>query len=613
MSFIKDIQVEISKVISDIYQVEMPAEELTINPTKKEFEGDYTLVVFPLVRQLKKAPPVIADELGKAIVEKIDFIVSYNVIKGFLNFELSTTLWKERLNSIDKLDDYGQLTANNQTVLIEFSSPNTNKPLHLGHIRNILLGWSTSQILKKAGYNVVKTQIVNDRGIAICKSMLAWEKYGEGKTPESTQTKGDHFVGDYYVLFETKFKEEYAAWQTTNVANMVFEKENKDGESKVNFFKSYKNKYFNEYSSLGKEAKSMLLKWEANDTQVRNMWETMNNWTYSGFGDTYKKLGVHFDSEYHESNTYLLGKEMVELGLSKGIFYQKDDNSVWIDLEPQGMDHKIVQRSDGTSVYVTQDLGTAHQRYADTNADKMVYVVADEQDYHFKVLFEILKQLEEPYADGLAHLSYGMVDLPTGKMKSREGTVVDADDLIDEVIAEARKSSEERGNVHVMSDEEYDDMLRKVGLAALKYFIIKVNPKKRMIFNPEESVDMQGTTGPYIQNAYVRIKSILRKAGDFESEYDTYPELNSFEKELMVLLLDYPDIIAQAALGYDPSMIANYLYVLAKNYHRFYHEVSILKAESEESKRFRLTLSSNVAKVLKSGLELLGIEVMDKM
>lgn len=613
MDFIKELQLNIKEVISSLYNVEFKPEELTINPTKKEFDGDYTLVVFSLVRQLKKAPPVIADELGKALVEHYDFIESYNVIKGFLNVSFSNDFWIEKLTRISSIENFGQFNENGKTVLVEFSSPNTNKPLHLGHVRNILLGWSTAQILEKAGYKVIKTQIVNDRGIAICKSMLAWLKFGNGETPQSNGNKGDHFVGAFYVLFETKFKEEYNNWQDTNQANHIFEAEQKEDQTKEIFFKSYKNRYFNEYSQLGKEAKDMLLKWEAQDKEIRDIWEKMNAWTYEGFAKTYDELGVNFDSLYYESDTYLLGKDIVESGIKEGVFYKEEDGSVWIDLENKGMDKKIVLRSDGTSVYVTQDIGTAHQRYLDTNADKMVYVVADEQDYVFKVLFEILKELKEPYAEGLHHLSYGMVDLPSGRMKSREGTVVDADDLIAEVIEEARKSSEERGNVHVMGDDEYMEMIRKVGLSALKYFIVRVNPKRRMIFNPEESVDMQGQTGPYVQNAYVRVQSVLRKAAQFDADYALYQGVNEFEKELIILLLDYPNVIEQSAENYDPSMIASYVYNLAKQYHRFYHEVRILKAESDESKKFRLVLSDNVANILKSGLKLLGIETPERM
>jgi len=477
MNFIDTFQTEIAAIITKVYQIEIAPASLIINPTKKDFEGDFTLVVFPLVKILKKAPPMIAQELGEAITNALPEVASFNVIQGFVNLSMTDDFWIQQLLKIESQSDYGQLTANGKTTMVEFSSPNTNKPLHLGHVRNILLGWSVSQILEKAGYQVIKTQVVNDRGIAICKSMLAWQKYGQDETPTSTNTKGDLFVGQYYVLFESKFREEYEAWQSSNPGNMIFEAENKDGLDKLGFFKSYKNNYFNNYSKLGKEAKSMLLKWEAKDAEVLDIWNTMNNWTYEGFKVTYDKLGVEFDSEYHESETYILGKSMIKLGLDKNIFFTKEDNSIWIDLTAQGMDEKIVQRSDGTSVYVTQDIGTAHQRYLDTSADNMVYVVANEQDYHFKVLFEILKQLEEPYAQGLFHLSYGMVELPSGRMKSREGKVVDADDLITEVIEEARKSSDERGNVHVMPADEYEEMLRKVGMAALKYFIIKVNPK----------------------------------------------------------------------------------------------------------------------------------------
>jgi arginyl-tRNA synthetase len=498
--------------------------------------------------------------------------------------------------------------------LVEFSSPNTNKPLHLGHIRNILIGWSVSKILKAAGFDVFRVQIINDRGIAICKSMLARKIWGADKTPQNTGIKGDFFVGSYYVLFEQKFQEEYAKWQLTAEAREVLESKKKEDQSEVAFFKSYKDLYFNAYSELGKQAGEMLRNWEAGEKETIATWLQMNQWVYAGFDHTYQLLGVHFDKLYYESQTYLLGKDIVQEGMEKSVFYKEADGSVWIDLTDVKLDKKVVLRKDGTSVYITQDLGTAALRYDDFKANKMIYVVADEQNYHFQVLFEIAKKLKVPYAEGLHHLSYGMVDLPTGKMKSREGTVVDADDLIAEVVLEARKNSEERGVLADLSDAERSEIIRKIGLAALKYFIIKVQPQKRMTFDPKESVDMQGQTGPYIQNAFVRIQSVLRKAGEFDAnKAGNYLEFVLEEREIIQQLYQYPNVIEESALQYDPSAIANYAYALAKNYHRFYHEHSILKADDLAVRSFRLCMSKAVGSVLNHSMNLLGIEMPDKM
>lgn len=610
---LKDLKNGLITAISNLYQLSLTETDLTITSTKKEFEGDYTLVIFPLVKSLKQSPDQIGDAIGKYAVEHIEYVVSYNVIKGFLNFTLSEKWWLNLLETIKGEESYGIKPPNGQKVLVEFSSPNTNKPLHLGHIRNILLGWSCSQILEANGYDVIKTQIINDRGIAVCKSMVAWLNYANGATPNSTGIKSDHFVGDFYVMFEQKFQEEYKNWQITNDGQSIFSSKMELDQTQDSFFKTYKNTYFNDFSTLGKQAKDMLLEWEAGDVAVRELWSKMNGWVYEGFEETYHKLGVYFDKLYYESDTYLLGKEAVLKGLNSNVFYQNADNSIWVDLADKGMDQKIVQRSDGTAVYMTQDIGTAQLRYQDFGVSKMIYTVADEQDYHFSVLFEILKRLGEPFADGLFHLSYGMVDLPTGKMKSREGTVVDADDLIDEVISEAQLASDERGEVVELSDEERKDIITKIGMAALKYFIIKVQAKKRMIFDPKESVDMQGQTGPYIQNAYVRIKSILRKQEVSSLEFNSYNTLVDNEKELLKLLLDYPEVITDAGTNYEPSIVANYCYSLAKEFHRFYHDVRILKAETDDARLFRLSLAQEVAKVLKSGMKLLGIEMPERM
>lgn len=616
MNILETVKKGVQDAIKNLYQGEIAADAVVLNPTRKEFEGDYTLVVFPYTKMAKKAPPVLAEEVGVYLKENVSEIEDYNVVKGFLNLSFSDGFWKEFLFQNSGNPSFGKGTANGKKVMVEFSSPNTNKPLHLGHIRNILLGWSSAKILEAAGNEVVKVQIINDRGIAICKSMLAWQKFGNAETPESSGTKGDHLVGKYYVEFEKQFKKEYANWQQSEEGIEHFMSHKKGEQTEEEYFKKYKQQYFNENSVLGKEAKEMLLKWEAGEEETVNLWKKMNGWVYEGFDTTYKKLGVEFDKLYYESNTYLLGKEMIDKGLNNKVFFKKEDGSVWIDLTDAKMDEKIVLRSDGTSVYITQDLGTANLRYQDFGVEKMVYVVADEQNYHFKVLFETLKRLGEPYAQNMHHLSYGMVDLPTGKMKSREGTVVDADDLVAEVIEEARTNAVERGEIVEISQEERDTIYRKIGLAALKFFIIKVNPKKRMIFDPKESVDLQGQTGPYVQNAFVRIQSVLRKAQLDSVDLSLaggYEKIETQEKELLNQLFTYPSIIQQAADELDPSAIANYCYNLAKGYHKFYHDHSILKAESEAAKSFRLQLSKMVANVLESGLDLLGIEMPERM
>lgn len=613
MDIVKQLGSDIKSSIKQVFDYEIKDEHLLINPTKKEFDGEYTFVVFPLVKELKKSPQDIADTLGQHLVDNNPKVVAYNVIKGFLNLSLDNQVWSDTLRSIYQSDNFGQWPAKGESIIVEYSSPNTNKPLHLGHIRNILLGWSMTQIAEANGYKVIKTKVVNDRGIAICKSMLSWQKFGNGDTPESTQTKGDHFVGDYYVKFEAAFQEEYKNWQNTDEGSKVYNEHNKEGEDQEGFFKRYKNTYFNSHSSIGGEAREMLLKWEDGDPEVKSLWEKMNGWVYSGFKVTYKDLGVSFDDIVYESDTYLLGKDFVKRGLDQNIFYQKDDNSVWVDLEAEGMDQKIVLRSDGTSVYITQDLGTANVRYEKYKFDHMVYVVADEQDYHFQVLFKVLEKLGESYAKNLHHLSYGMVDLTTGKMKSREGTVVDADDLMVEVIETARQSALERGGLEGIDEAAQNDIYRKIGMGALKFFMVKINPRKRMTFDPEESLDMQGATGPYIQNAYVRIQSIFRKI-DQDLSFETYTgEISSLEKELMVNMLTYPEVLQEAMQKYDPSVIANYCFNLAKSFHRFYHEHRILNAESDDVKNLRLVICSSIAKVLKQGMSLLGIEMPEYM
>ncbi len=614
MSIIQIIQQGISQGVSALYQHDVAPDSVTINTTRKEFTGDYTVVVFPFTRAAKQKPEQIGESLGQYLVDNVEEIEAFNVIKGFLNLSISDQYWKQFLADISGQDRFGYAEPNGKKIMVEFSSPNTNKPLHLGHIRNILLGWSCSQILAAAGYKVHKVQIINDRGIAICKSMLAWQLFGEGETPENSGIKGDQLVGKYYVLFEQKFRAEYKAWQDSEAGQATYRNTAKEGQAADAFFSYYKNTYFNEHSDLGGQAKDMLLRWESNDPATRQLWSMMNSWVYQGFDETYGALGVSFDKLYYESDTYVLGKEYVEQGLKDGIFYQKEDSSVWIDLEDAKLDHKLVLRSDGTSVYMTQDIGTAELRYNDFGVDKMVYVVADEQDYHFKVLFEIMKRFGAPYAEGMYHLSYGMVDLPTGKMKSREGTVVDADDLIAEVIAEAGKSSEERGGLEGLEAADRADIFRRIGLAALKYFILRVNPRKRMVFDPQESVDLQGDTGPYIQNAFVRIQSIMRKVGEYDAAASAnYNDLKEQERDLIIHLFAFPETIQQAAAEYDPSMIAAYAFDLARLFHRFYHDLPMIKAESGEAKVFRLQLSQAVAQALRNAMQLLGVEMPERM
>ena len=615
VDLLSNLKNEICKGLNSLYDTEVNPSELVLSETKKEFDGHYTLVVFPFTKAARQRPEDIGNQLGEWLVKNCPEVVSdFNVIKGFLNIVIQSSFWISVLQTIISRKNLGIDSDSNGTVLVEFSSPNTNKPLHLGHIRNILLGWSTAKILDVVGYDVIRTKIINDRGIAICKSMLAWQLYGDGETPDSTNMKGDHFVGRYYVEFDKRLSEEYNKWQNSHEGQLLFDQQKKTGQSQEEFFKTYKNEYFNENSLLGQQAKEMLLAWENEDQEVRDLWAMMNGWVYDGFDITYDSLGVSFDSREYESKTYLLGKDIIAKGLNNGSFYKKEDGSVWVDLESSGLDQKILLRSDGTSVYITQDLGTARMRYDQSGAEKMIYVVGDEQDYHFQVLFETLKKLGEPYADGLFHLSYGMVDLPTGRMKSREGTVVDADVLIAEVINEVKSSAIERGELEDLTEGERETIYRQIALGALKFFILKVNPQKRMVFNPKESVDIQGQTGPYIQNAFVRIKSIQRKREDQgELNFSNYTQPDASEIDLIQVLMNYPNEVGKAAKEYDPSVLANYAYDLARKFHKFYHDVRILGAENEDARAFRIVLSSQVAKTLYHCMDLLGIEMPQRM
>ena len=601
--------------LSELYGADAANQDITLQTTRKEFAGEFTVVTFPLTRLARKKPDEIARDLGEYLKANVAEVADFNVIKGFLNLEITDAYWKSFLLEAAQAEDFGQAAPKEETVVVEFCSPNTNKPLHLGHMRNILLGWSTSQLLEKAGYDVKKVQIINDRGIAICKSMLAWQQEADGATPESVGMKPDHFVGHYYVLFEKKYQAEYKEWQGTAEGRAVYEQLGKEGQSDAAFFKSYEKKYFNRYSKIGGEARELLLKWEAGDPATVELWKKMNGWCYAGFDETYERLGVSFDKLYYESDTYVLGKDMIDKGLDRGIFERREDGSIFADLTDKKLPEKTLMRADGTSIYITQDLGTAALRYDDFGAKRMIYVVGDEQNGHFAMLFELLKRLGEPYAEGLYHLSYGMVDLPSGKMKSREGTIVDADDLMKEVIHEARLASQERAATEGLSAEEQEAIIRQIGLAALKFHIIKVGPQKRMTFDPKESVDMQGQTGPYVQNAYVRTRAVWRKAGADRdvSAASGYGELAPAEKDLVSQLYAFPGLVSDAAEAYDPSVIAMYCYELAKGLHKFWHDHSILSAETEAAVAFRLQLCRAVGNTLQAGMRLLGIEVPERM
>ncbi len=605
MNIEQTISLKAQEAVKALYGQDVPESMVQLQKTKREFEGSLTLVVFPFLKISRKKPEDTAQEIGQWLQEHCDAVERFNVVKGFLNIVVAQKAWVSLLNAINADPLYGEKKVTDQSplVMIEYSSPNTNKPLHLGHVRNNLLGWSLAKIMEANGNRVVKTNIVNDRGIHICKSMLAWQKWGNGETPETSGKKGDHLIGDYYVAFDKHFREEVKTLKAQFVAEGMTD-EAAEEKAKAE-------------SPLMKEAHEMLVKWENNDPEVRALWKKMNDWVYAGFDQTYKALGVGFDKIYYESNTYLVGKKKVEEGLAKGLFFRKDDNSVWADLTNEGLDQKLLLRSDGTSVYMTQDIGTAEMRFADFPIDKMIYVVGNEQNYHFQVLSILLDRLGFKWGKELVHFSYGMVELPNGKMKSREGTVVDADDLIDAMVNDALKTSEELGKFKDMSDDERREIARIVGLGALKYFILKVDARKNMLFNPEESIDFNGNTGPFIQYTYARIRSILRKA---EAEGITLPTaladnmpLNDKEKDLVQKMNDFGAAVEQAGKDYSPSGIANYCYELTKEFNQFYHDYSILGADTQDEKIVRLVIAANVGKTLKNGMALLGIEVPERM
>lgn len=592
MSLVQKIKEVSAKAIDDVFKISAAADDILVNQTKPEFEGDYTVVLFALIKQLKQSPEQLGKQLGESLLRNNkDLFTSYNVIKGFLNLTVNDNYFSDFLSQNYSNTEIGRSAKTNKKIVVEYSSPNTNKPLHLGHLRNNFLGWSVAEIVKANGNNVMKSCVVNDRGIHICKSMIAWELFANGTTPETTNTKGDHFVGDYYVKFSNEHKKE--------TEQLIAAGQPKE-EAERN-------------ALIMQKTQQMLLDWENGKPEVIDLWKKMNSWVYKGFDETYKKIGSDFDKVYYESETYLLGKKFVEQGLEQGVFYRKEDGSVWIDLTNEGLDEKLVLRKDGTSVYITQDLGLADEKYKDFPYDKSIYVIADEQNYHMKVLQLILKKLNKPYADGIFHLSYGMVDLPTGRMKSREGTVVDADDLIDEMVSIAAKHTQELGKVKDFTEEELKELYDILGIGALKFYLLRVDPKKRMIFNPEESIDFHGFTGPFVQYTHARIKSILRKEKSVCSFQFAVSSLLKLEKELLLLLEQYPTIVKQAADEYNPSVIAIYIFNVAKTYNTFYTEHSVLNAESEEKKQLRLQLCQLTANVIKDAMSLLGIRVPERM
>jgi arginyl-tRNA synthetase len=584
----------VKEVVESGFGTAIDVSQVQLQKTRKEFEGDITLVVFPLTRITKLSPEETGSRIGSALVERLAEVEGFNVVKGFLNISFSASYWAQQLSEMSAVGHYGFIPkgAHSRNVMVEYSSPNTNKPLHLGHIRNNLLGWSVAEILKANGHEVQKVQIINDRGIHICKSMVAWQRFGNGETPKTTGLKGDKLVGKYYVIFDKKYKEEQAAL----MADGMDEKAAADN------------------APIMLEAREMLLRWEADDAEVRQLWATMNGWVYDGFDVTYKRLGVDFDKLYYESDTYLIGKEMVEDGVAKGVFERQEDGSIWCDLTADGLDRKLLLRSDGTAVYMTQDIGTAILRYNDwPQLDQLIYTVGNEQDYHFKVLFLVLKKLGYSWAEACYHLSYGMVDLPSGKMKSREGTVVDADDLMEEMHLAARAQSEEKGKLEGLSKDEAHDLFEMLGLGALKYFILRVDPKKRMMFDPQESIDMQGNTGPFIQYTHARIRSVLRKADSVPAEVPQVGTLDVKERQVLRLLREYPQVVRQAGEEYSPALIANFGYELAKDFNQFYQEMPILKEEDAALRDFRLALTDMTGRVIASAMTLLGIRVPERM
>jgi len=596
MSIVKSIQQSVIKSLSELYSQSFTEKDFQINQTKPEFEGDYTVVLFSLVKSLKQSPDAIGNALGNDLIKNNpDLFTNYNIIKGFLNFSIADNFWISLLQKNHADICYGKKEMNGKKVMVEYSSPNTNKPLHLGHLRNNFLGWSVSEILKANGYEVIKSAIVNDRGIHICKSMIAWQLFANGATPESTNTKGDHFVGEYYVKFNDEYK--------LQVEKLISEGVDKDTAEKE--------------APIMKATQQMLLDWEEGKPEVIELWKKMNQWVYSGFSVTYKRIGSDFDTTYYESNTYLLGKDIVQQGLDKKVFFQKEDGSIWIDLTADGLDEKLVQRKDGTSVYITQDIGLAQQKYEQYKIDQSIYVIGNEQNYHMKVLQLICKKLGMPNAEGIYHLSYGMVELTTGKMKSREGTVVDADDLVDEMVATSKQHTEELGKVKDFNEPELKELYDTLALGAMKFYLLRVDPKKTMVFNPEDSIDFHGFTGPFVQYTHARIKSILKKVGEGSLIVDGSPlaiaNLLPLEKELIVELEQYPAAIEQACEEHNPSVIANYVFHLAKTFNSFYSEHSVANAESASKKQLRMQLATMTANVIKSGMELLGINVPERM
>lgn len=584
----------LKEALLKVYNITVNESEVVLQKTRKEFEGDYTMVTFPFIKAAKQAPEQVGNAIGKYLIENNKNITKYNVVKGFLNISLSHAFWINFFNTVSSVTHYGfkREGTSGKTIMLEYSSPNTNKPLHLGHIRNNLLGYSVAEILKTQGHKVIKANLVNDRGVHICKSMLAWKKFGNGETPELSGMKGDHLVGKYYVAFDKAYKKE--------IEGLIASGKTKEEAEKQ--------------APLMLEVQEMLRKWEAGDKDTIDLWKMMNGWVYNGFERTYSTLGVNFDKMYYESNTYVLGKEIIQEGLQKKVFYKKDNGSVAIDLSAEGLDEKIVLRSDGTSVYITQDIGTAIERFKEfPELNQLIYTVGNEQDYHFKVLFKILEKLGYNWAKECYHLSYGMVELPEGKMKSREGTVVDADDLLDEMFSTAEQTTKELGKVEGFTDEELKTLYKTIGSGALKYFMLKVDPKKKMLFDPKESIDFNGNTGPFIQYTYARIQSVLTKAGNIPVKADESVELNELERELIKLIYEFPAVLEESAKAYNPALIANYVYELTKTFNRFYHDYSILKEENERVKQLRLILARQCSQVIKNGMKLLGIEVPNRM